>query len=193
MATENETTHEAASATANEEPTKAELQRRMEKNREDLAQSVEEIKKVVERQYDAVKETATGVLDYREHFKEEPLVWSLGALSAGFALGYTLGYAHKNIKDPRHKQSHVAAFADSIKLELSNVGQSLVMPALSAQIKELFGFDFSKLLEEIGSTKRGSAKTLGAKGSGKKKVAKKKVSAKKRLSGVSVKTARRKR
>ena len=197
MATENETTHEAGPARANEEPTKAELQRRMEKTREDLAQSVEEIKKVVERQYDAVKETATGVLDYREHFKEEPLVWSLGALSAGFALGYTLGYAHKNIKGPGHKQSQVAAFADNIKRELSNVGQSLVMPALSAQIKGLFGFDFSKLLEEIGSTKRGAKKT-GAKGSSKKRVAKKRVSTKrlstkKRSGVVSVKTTRRKR
>lgn len=198
MSTENETTPEAGPATANEEPTKAELQRRMEKTREDLAQSVDEIKKVVERQYDAVKETATGVLDYREHFKEEPLVWSLGALSAGFALGYTLGYAHINIKGPGRKHSQVAAFADNIKRELSNVGQSLVMPALSTQIKELFGFDFSKLLEEIGSTKRGGATRTGAKASGKKKVAKKRVSrkklsTKKRSSDVSVKTTRRKR
>ena len=193
MATENEPTHEAASATANEEPTKAELQRRMEKTREDLAQSVEEIKKVVERQYDAVKETATGVLDYREHFKEEPLVWSLGALSAGFALGYTLGYAHKNIKGAGHKQSQVAVFADSITRELSNVGQSLVMPALSSQIRELFGFDFSKLLEEMGSTKRGGAKKTGARGSRMKKVSKKRVSTKKRSGDVSVKTTRRKR
>lgn len=193
MASENETPRGPGPASSDEELTKEELQRRMEKTREDLTLSVEEIKKVVERQYDAVKETATGVLDYREHFKEEPLVWSLGALSAGFALGYTLGYAHKNIKGPGHKKSQVAAFADSIKLELSNVGQSLVMPALSAQIRELFGFDFSKLLEEMGSTKRGGTKRTGAKGNSKKKVAKKRVSSKKRSSDVLVKTTRRKR
>ena len=179
MVTENERTGGLGPATPDEEPTKAELQRRMEKTREDLAQSVEQIKEVVERQYEAVKETATGVLDYREHFKEEPLVWSLGALSAGFALGYTLGYAHKNIKGAGKKHSQVAAFADSITRELSTVGQSLVMPALKSQIKELFGFDFSNLLEEMGSTKRRRARKTGAKGSSKKKVSKKRVSTKK--------------
>ena len=172
MTKENETTP-AEDANLNPAPTKEELQRRMEKTREDLAQSVEEIKEAVERQYDSVKETVTGVLDYREHFKEEPLVWSLGALSAGFALGYTLGYAHKNIKGSRKKQSEVAAFADSITRDLSTVGQSLVMPALNVQIKELFGFDFSKLLEEIGSTKKSRTKPTAAKKSSIKKGVKK--------------------
>ena len=37
----------------------------------------------------AVKESVSGVMDYREQFQKEPLVWSLGALAAGFALGYT--------------------------------------------------------------------------------------------------------
>jgi hypothetical protein len=162
-------------ATPKREPTKEELQLRMEKTREDLAQSVEEIKVAVERQYDSVKETVTGVLDYREHFKEEPLVWSLGALSAGFALGYTLGYAHKNIKGSGRKKSQVAKFADSITSELSTVGQRLVMPALNAQIQELFGFDFQQLIQEMGSTKRSGAKRIKAKRSSAKKGAKKRV------------------
>jgi hypothetical protein len=167
---------EPEDATPTREATKEELQLRMEKTREDLAQSVEDIKVAVERQYDSVKETVTGVLDYREHFKEEPLVWSLGALSAGFALGYTLGYAHKNIKSSGRKKSQVAKFADSITSELSTVGQSLVMPALNAQIQELFGFDFQKLVKEMGSTKRSSVKRTGSKRSSGKKVAKKRFS-----------------
>ena len=175
MAEENERTRTTGAATPDQEPTKEELQRRMEKTREDLAQSVEDIKVAVERQYDSVKETVTGVLDYREHFKEEPIVWSLGALSAGFALGYTLGYAHKNIKGSRHKHSEVAAFVDSITRDLSTVGQGLVMPALNTQIKALFGFDFTKLLEEMGSNKKGSPKRSRAKKSSTKKGAKKKV------------------
>jgi hypothetical protein len=81
------------------------------------------------------------------------MVWSLGALSAGFALGYTLGYAHKNIKGAR-KKSEVAAFANTLASELSSVGQTMVMPALSSKIKDLFGFEFSDLLAEMGGKKR---------------------------------------
>ena len=175
MASDNET---RASEAPSEELTKAELQARMEKTRENLAESVEELKERVERQYDSVKETVTGVLNYREQFKEEPLVWSLGALSAGFALGYTLGYAHKNIKHTGRNHSQIAEFADTITRQLSTVGEHLVMPALNEQIKELFGFDFSKLLEEMGSTKPGGAK----------KRASKKRSTKKRAPKAAVKT-----
>jgi hypothetical protein len=85
-------------------------------------------------------------------------VWSLGALSAGFALGYTLGYAHKNMKGSGRNHSQIAEFADTMTRQLSTVGEHLVMPALNVQIKELFGFDFSKLLEEMSSSKRSGAK-----------------------------------
>jgi hypothetical protein len=132
------------------EPTKEELQLQMEDSRERLAQTVGEIKETVEEQYIAAKETITGVLDYREEFSKEPLVWSLGALSAGFALGYTMGYAHKRTKGSK-KQSEIAAFANSLMEELSTVGNNMVMPSLNPKIKKLFGFDFSDLLDEIGS------------------------------------------
>ena len=135
------------------EPSKAELERQMEETRESLSRTVKEIKDTVNEQVSAVKETVSGVLDYREQFKEEPMVWSLGALSAGFALGYTLGYAHKNIKGAR-KKSEVAAFANTLASELSSVGQTMVMPALSSKIKDLFGFEFSDLLAEMGGKKR---------------------------------------
>ena len=165
MTSDNET---RASEAPSDELTKAELQRRMEETRENLAESVEELKERVERQYDSVKETVTGVLQYREQFKEEPLVWSLGALSAGFALGYTLGYAHKNMKGSGRSHSQIAEFADTITSQLSTVGEHLVMPALNVQIKELFGFDFSKLLVEMSSAKRSGAKKRAPKKSKKK-------------------------
>ncbi|MBA3354335.1 MAG: DUF3618 domain-containing protein [Pyrinomonadaceae bacterium] len=138
---------------ADREPTKAELERQMEETRESLSQTVQEIKDTVSEQVSSVKETVSGVLDYREQFQNEPMVWSLGALSAGFALGYTLGYAHKNIKGSRRK-SEVAAFANTLATELSTVGKTMVMPALSTKIKDLFGFDFSDLLEEMGGNKK---------------------------------------
>ena len=108
-----------------------------------------------------MRKTVSGVLDYREQFKDEPLVWSLGALSAGFALGYTVGYAHKNTKGG--KQSQLAAFAGSMVDELSTMGQGLVIPALSAKIRELFGIDFSAMLIEMGEPKK-----IGGKGRSKK-------------------------
>ena len=138
---------------ADKEPTKAELERQMEETRESMSQTVQEIKDTVSEQVASVKETVSGVLDYREQFQREPMVWSLGALSAGFALGYTLGYAHKNIKGSRRK-SEVAAFANTLATELSTVGQTMVMPALNAKIKDLFGFEFSDLLEEVSGKKK---------------------------------------
>lgn len=155
-----------------EEPSKLELQRQMQRTRESLAETVGEIKDTVDQEYRSVKRTVSGVLDYREQFKDEPLVWSLGALSAGFALGYTVGYAHKNSKGG--KQSQITAFADSMVDELSTVGQSFIMPALNVKIRELFGVNFSDVLDDINSKK----KKVGSKSSAKKKT--RKVAAKKR-------------
>jgi hypothetical protein len=129
-------------------PSKQQLHRQMERTRESVAETVGEIKETVGEQIATAKQAVTGVLDYREEFQKEPLVWSLGALSAGFALGYTMGYAHKETKGAR-KKSEVAAFANSIVDELSVVGNSLVMPALNEHIKDLFGFDFSEVLHSI--------------------------------------------
>jgi len=79
-------------------PSKRDLQHQIGKTRESLGDTVEEIKETAEQGYTAAKETVSGILDYREEFQKEPVVWSLGALSAGFALGYTLGYAHKSLQ-----------------------------------------------------------------------------------------------
>ena len=144
----------------------------MQRTRESLAETIGEIKDTVEQEFASAKQTVSGVLDYREQFKNEPLVWSLGALSAGFALGYTLGYAHKNSK--HGQQSQLAAFADSMVDELSSVGQGLVMPALNVKIRELFGFDFSELLQDLGQTKKNNRKKPPAKRRTRKAGAKKK-------------------
>lgn len=135
------------------QPSKQQLQKQMEKTRQSVSETVGEIKETVNEQIAVAKQTVTGVLNYREEFQKEPLVWSLGALSAGFALGYTMGYAHRETKGAR-KKSEVAAFANSMVEELSAVGNSLVMPALNARIKELFGFDFSDALDSIGKANK---------------------------------------
>ena len=147
-----------ATQTVKHDPSKRELQQQMQRTRESLAETIGEIRQTVEQEIATAKQTVSGVLDYREQFKEEPLVWSLGTLSAGFALGYTLGYAHKNSK--RGKHSQLAAFADGLVDELSTVGNSLVMPTLNVKIRELFGFDFADVLAEIGNDRKRKPKNV---------------------------------
>ena len=151
----------AATTKDGRDPSKRELQRQMEETRESLTETVGEIRETIEHEVASVKKTVSGVLDYREQFQKEPLVWSLGALSAGFALGYTLGYAHKNTKGG--KQTPVMVFADTMISELSNMGQGLIMPALDGKLKELFGFELSDLFEQIRETKKLGKKQTGAK------------------------------
>lgn len=67
--------------------TKAELQRRMEEARESISQCVTEIKDTVATQYQQARESVSPELDWREHYRRHPVVWSVGALSVGFILG----------------------------------------------------------------------------------------------------------
>ena len=141
------------------EPTQKELQRKIGQTRDSLRSTVEAIQDKAEHQYQTVKQTVSDVLDYREEFQKEPVVWSLGALSAGFALGYTVGYSHKVAKS--RKGSQFAKFTDSVVDELSHVGQRLVLPELNVKIRELFGFDFAGLLGQVrGKPKRTRTKRL---------------------------------
>ncbi len=157
---------------ANGPASKAALQRELEKTRVSMAETVEDIRETVTEQYEAVKETVGGVLDFREQFQNEPLVWSLGALSAGFALGYTTGYAHKEMGG-RGKHSEVSVFTNSLVTDLSAVGKTMVMPTLNLKIKELFGFDFSDLLTHINEI-QGGAKSRARKTTVRKTAAKRK-------------------
>ncbi|HMG73878.1 MAG TPA: hypothetical protein VK582_10285 [Pyrinomonadaceae bacterium] len=146
--TESRSRTARATGAAKPAPTKAALQREMEKTRESMAETVDDIRETVTEQYEAVKETVGGVMNFREQFQNEPLVWSLGALSAGFALGYTTGYAHKEMKG-KGKHSEISVFTNNLVEDLSTVGKTMVMPTLNLRIKKLFGFDFSDLLAEI--------------------------------------------
>jgi hypothetical protein len=69
-----------------EEPSKQELQRRLDEARDSISHTVTEIKESVANQVQAVKET----LDWREQFKKRPVIWSAGAVGAGFLVGYCL-------------------------------------------------------------------------------------------------------
>lgn len=71
------------------EPSKEDLQRRMEKARDSISSTVTEIKDNVAQQYETVKDA----LDWREHFKKQPLAWSVGAAGVGFFVGYGIAAA----------------------------------------------------------------------------------------------------
>src|SRR6185295_644484 len=69
-----------------EEPSKQELQRRLDEARDSISHTVTEIKESVANQVQAVKDT----LDWREQFKKRPVAWSAGAVGVGFVVGYSL-------------------------------------------------------------------------------------------------------
>ena len=69
-----------------EEPSKQELQRRLDEARDSISHTVTEIKESVANQVQAVKET----LDWREQYKKRPVAWSAGAAGVGFLVGYCL-------------------------------------------------------------------------------------------------------
>ncbi|HLL74755.1 MAG TPA: hypothetical protein VK421_05780 [Pyrinomonadaceae bacterium] len=83
---------EAASGEA-DDPTKAELQRRMEEARESITQTVSEIKDTVTTQYQNVRETISQSLDWREQFRRRPVAFAAGAVGVGFLVGYSVGGA----------------------------------------------------------------------------------------------------
>jgi hypothetical protein len=139
------TGHGEVGAAADAELTKEELQQRMAEARQSISATVDEIKETVEDQYASVKAAVTGILDWREQFAKEPVLWSVGALSAGFALGYTLARAEPRA---RGKKSEVAVFAESLAAELGRVANVLPLAALDPKLKRLVGFGLSDLFAE---------------------------------------------
>lgn len=87
-----------------EEPSKEELQRRMEEARDSITNTVTEIKENVAQQVENVKDA----LDWREHFKRQPLAWSLGAAGVGFFVGYGIAAAVKGDDDSTRYASTTA-------------------------------------------------------------------------------------
>lgn len=84
---------ETDTTTADDDLTKAELQRRMDEARESITQTVSEIKDTVTTQYQNVRETITQSLDWREQYRRRPVAFSVGALGVGLIVGYSVGGA----------------------------------------------------------------------------------------------------
>jgi hypothetical protein len=90
-----------------EDPSKADLQRRMDEARDSISNTVTEIKDSVTEKYENVKDA----LDWREHFKKQPVAWTLGAAGVGFFVGYGLAAALTDDGDSRSALSYGEAYA----------------------------------------------------------------------------------
>jgi hypothetical protein len=172
------------------EPTKAQLQRRMEEAREDISQTVEEIKDTVTEQYESVKETVVQTLDWREQFRKHTIAWSLGALAVGYIVGSGLAAALEDSTRKKGRKSsglldEIYALGERLSDEFSGITQTILLPALSKKIKNKFGIDLSERLQaaikpakRATGTRQRAAKKGGAKKAAKKSAAKKRASGK---------------
>ncbi len=156
-----------ALAAEDEAPTREELEARMDEARASIGRTMEELEGTLGERVDAVAGTVTGVLTMAEQFQREPVAWSLGALSAGFAMGYSLGRAH-HAKDRNGRPSKLARLADDVAAELATFGDALVSPGLAGELKTTFGVDLTGALARIAAqqtrprSRRGSSRPTGS-------------------------------
>jgi hypothetical protein len=180
--------------TTSEEPTKAQLQKRMEKAREDITQTVEDIKETVTEQYETVKETVTDALDWREHFRKHTLAWSLGALGVGYLVGTSIANSLSSDTNKRGRKSEgllaeLYALGDNLSEELSEMANTILLPALGKKIKDVTGIDVSDKLQLSRTPSRRASKPAARKGGAKKGAAKKATSKKRAASKKGAKKA----
>ncbi|MCA1592157.1 MAG: hypothetical protein LC754_05805 [Acidobacteria bacterium] len=176
-----------AVTTVEESPNKAELQRQMEEARESIAETVSEIKDVVSHQYDevkdkyeSVKEGIGEVLDWREQFNENPIVWGAGAVSVGILIGIGLSHAFDDSHTSgRRKKSDVSALGGHLIGEVSGLA-SAVLPTLTSKVKEMFGVDLAAYLPGADEKKPATRRRGTKKGAASKKSSAKKSGARKK-------------
>lgn len=109
------------------EPSKEELQRRMETARDSISNTVTEIKETVAHQVQAVKDT----LDWREQFKKRPVAWCAGALGVGFSLGYCIANYAKGDEENYKYSSAIDQYGE--ESDRYYASQSMAGAAMSPQ------------------------------------------------------------
>ena len=178
---------------AGEAESKRELQRRMEETRDSISETVAEIKTVVAQQYEevrgrveTVREGVSEVLDWREQFERNPVVWGAGAVSVGILIGIGLSRAFDDDEPrARGRRPKEPSAGQRLMGELTGLADA-VLPTISGHIKEMFGLDLDEYLRrsrqprltEKPPEKR--ARPRAAKKTAKKSAAKKRASKKKR-------------
>ncbi len=136
-----------------EDPSKEALQRRMEEARDSITNTVTEIKDNVAQQYENVKDA----LDWREHFKRQPVAWTIGAAGVGFFVGYGIAAALIDDDDDENYYSRPAPphyVAQPLTSERPQVSSTSTNgkdegPGLIDRFKETSAYD--RLSKEAGS------------------------------------------
>ena len=173
---------------AGEAEGKAALRRQMEETRESISETVAEIKSVVAHQYEGVRETVESVkegvgevLDWRTDFERNPLVWGAGAVSVGILVGFGIARAFDEREEPRPRgRRKTVTTGEHVVAELSGFAE-VVLPTISAKVKELFGLDLDSYLRAAHAerpaprrlAKKGARKGAAKKGTARKSTAKK--------------------
>jgi hypothetical protein len=188
MAGKKSLTTATAPARSEQEPTKAQLQRRMEEAREDISEAVAEIKETVTDQYESVKETVSEAFDWRAQFRKHSVAFSLGALAIGYVVGSGIAASLEDVTKKRGRKAEgllaeIYAVGEMLSDEFSGVAQTVLLPALSRKVKDMFGIDLSDKLLAVIPAKRASrpGKRTTKRSAAKKSI--KKGGAQKRVSG----------
>jgi hypothetical protein len=129
----------------------------MEGAREEISETVAEIKDTVTEQYEAVKETVTETLDWRAQFRKHSVAFSLGALAVGFIVGNGIAASLEDATPKRGRKreglmAEIYNVAENLSDEFSGITQTILLPALAKKIKEKFGIDVSAKLAGLVST-----------------------------------------
>jgi hypothetical protein len=138
---------------SSEEPSKEELQRRLDHTRDSISQTVTEIKETVANQVQAVKDT----LDWREQFKKRPVAWSAGAVGVGFMVGYCLAATFGGDDDYRQYSTAIDRYGEESKTYaaqpiLGAASAGLSAPGLAPRMGNGSKDDGPGLIEKITNT-----------------------------------------
>lgn len=156
----------------------------MDETRDSISETVAEIKTVVAQQYEEVRERVetvregvSEVLDWREQFERNPVVWGAGAVSVGILIGIGLAHAFDDEDDEGGGKPKKGG-GSPVLSELTGLADA-VLPTISGKIKELFGLDLGHYLTAERERRSNAARTLAA---APKRGAKKKTAARKSAS-----------
>jgi len=118
---------------ADEEPSKEDLQRRMEEARDSISHTVTEIKDTVVNQYQSVKDQINETLDWREHVRKRPVLWTASALGVGVSVGYCIAstikgdgeeYGDYRLRDMKRVTPSGRSFSPSDRYYASHANES---------------------------------------------------------------------
>ncbi len=127
----------------------------MEEARDSITNTVTEIRDSVNEKYENVKDA----LDWREHFKKQPVAWTVGAAGVGFFVGYGLAAALTD-SEPRTDRVSVSSYSTARPLMPERVEAATSQPSanpnghdtgpgLIERFKETSAYD--RLSREAGS------------------------------------------